>query len=170
MRALRTIPIIKEILSDIEKVCPNAIILNYVNPMVMLCMAINRIAPELNMVGLCHSVQGTAEQLAEDLNENISDISYLCAGINHMSFYLSFEKNQNGIIEDLYPRLRKIISQGKVPKDNLIRYEILKRCPPKQRRRSAAAAVSHSARDLMYPPAWSSQFFSTEGVELQSSV
>ena len=127
MRALRTIPILKEILSDMEKVCPNAILLNYVNPMVMLCMAINRIAPELKMVGLCHSVQGTAEQLAEDLNENISDISYLCAGINHMSFYLSFVKKQNGITEDLYPRIRQIINQGKVPEDNLVRYEVLKR-------------------------------------------
>jgi len=92
MRALRTIPILREILSDMEKVCPKAFLLNYVNPMVMLCMAINRIAPEINMVGLCHSVQGTAEQLADDLNENISELSYLCAGINHMSFYLSFEK------------------------------------------------------------------------------
>ena len=127
MRALRTIPILREILSDMEKVCPKAFLLNYVNPMVMLCMAINRIAPEINMVGLCHSVQGTAEQLADDLNENISELSYLCAGINHMSFYLSFEKKQNGITEDLYPRLRRLISKGKVPKDNLVRYEMFKR-------------------------------------------
>ena len=127
MRALRTIPVIREILVDMEKVCPQAILLNYVNPMVMLCMAINRLAPEIPMVGLCHSVQGTAEQLANDLNENISEISYLCAGINHMSFYLNFEKNNNGVQEDLYPRLRQLADQGPVPEDNKVRYEMLKR-------------------------------------------
>ncbi len=57
MRALRTIPVLKGILKDIEEVCPHATMLNYVNPMVMLCMAINRLTPELPMVGLCHSVQ-----------------------------------------------------------------------------------------------------------------
>ena len=92
MRALRTIPVLKGILEDMEELCPAATMLNYVNPMVMLCMTINRLTPELPMVGLCHSVQGTAEELAKDLGENIKDINYFCAGINHMSFYLRFEK------------------------------------------------------------------------------
>ena len=127
MRALRTIPVIRDILMDMEEVCPHAILLNYVNPMAMLCMAINQISPGMKMVGLCHSVQGTAEQLANDLNENIEDVDYFCAGINHMSFYLRFEKKQNGIKQDLYPRLREIAEQGSMPKDNLVRYEMLKR-------------------------------------------
>ncbi len=127
MRALRTIPVIRDILRDMEEVCPHAILLNYVNPMAMLCMAINQISPGMKMVGLCHSVQGTAEQLANDLNENIEDVDYFCAGINHMSFYLRFEKKQNGIKEDLYPRLKEIAEQGSMPKDNLVRYEMLKR-------------------------------------------
>ena len=127
MRALRTIPVIRDILRDMEEVCPHAIILNYVNPMAMLCMAINQISPGMKMVGLCHSVQGTAEQLANDLNENIEDVDYFCAGINHMSFYLRFEKKQNGIKQDLYPRLMEIAEQGSMPKDNLVRYEMLKR-------------------------------------------
>ena len=127
MRALRTIPVIRDTLRDMEEVCPHAIILNYVNPMAMLCMAINQISPGMKMVGLCHSVQGTAEQLANDLNENIEDVDYFCAGINHMSFYLRFEKKQNGIKQDLYPRLREIAEQGSMPKDNLVRYEMLKR-------------------------------------------
>ena len=127
MRALRTIPVISDILRDMEEVCPHAIILNYVNPMAMLCMAINQISPGMKMVGLCHSVQGTAEQLANDLNENIEDVDYFCAGINHMSFYLRFEKKQNGIKQDLYPRLMEIAEQGSMPKDNLVRYEMLKR-------------------------------------------
>ena len=127
MRALRTIPVIRDILRDMEGVCPRAILLNYVNPMAMLCMAINQIAPGINMVGLCHSVQGTAEQLAKDLNENVSDIEYFCVGINHMSFYLRFEKKLNGLNEDLYPRLREIAEKKSMPEDNLVRYEILKR-------------------------------------------
>ncbi len=127
MRALRTIPVIRDILMDMEEVCPHAILLNYVNPMAMLCMAINQISPGMKMVGLCHSVQGTAEQLANDLNENIEDVDYFCAGINHMSFYLRFEKKQKGIKQDLYPRLREIAEQGSMPKDNLVRYEMLKR-------------------------------------------
>ena len=127
MRALRTIPVIRDILRDMEEVCPHAIILNYVNPMAMLCMAINQISPGMKMVGLCPSVQGTAAQLANDLNENIEDVDYFCAGINHMSFYLRFEKKQNGIKQDLYPRLKEIVEQGSMPKDNLVRYEMLKR-------------------------------------------
>ena len=127
MRALRTIPVIRDILRDMEEVCPSAILLNYVNPMAMLCMAINQISPGIKMVGLCHSVQGTAEQLAKDLDENISDIDYFCAGINHMSFYLRFEKKQNGLKQDLYPRLREIAEQRSMPKDILVRYEMLKR-------------------------------------------
>ncbi len=127
MRALRTIPVIRDILRDMEEVCPSAILLNYVNPMAMLCMAINQISPGIKMVGLCHSVQGTAEQLAKDLDENISDIDYFCAGINHMSFYLRFEKKHNGLKQDLYPRLREIAEQRLMPKDNLVRYEMLKR-------------------------------------------
>jgi len=127
MRALRTIPVIRDILRDMEEVCPSAILLNYVNPMAMLCMAINQISPGIKMVGLCHSVQGTAEQLAKDLDENISDIDYFCAGINHMSFYLRFEKKQNGLKQDLYPRLMEIAEQRSMPKDNLVRYEMLKR-------------------------------------------
>ena len=127
MRALRTVPVIKAILNDMEDVCPKATLLNYVNPMAMLCMAINRLAPELPMVGLCHSVQGTAKELAMDLGEDISDINYFCAGINHMSFYLRFEKKVDGVTEDLYPRLKKIAEDGTMPDSNRVRYEMLKR-------------------------------------------
>ena len=127
MRALRTIPVIRDILRDMEEVCPHAILLNYVNPMAMLCMAINQISPGMKMVGLCHSVQGTAEQLANDLNENIEDVDYFCAGINHMSFYLRFEKKCNDKKENLYPRLREIAEKGNAPEDNRVRYEMLKR-------------------------------------------
>ncbi len=116
MRGLRTIPVLIDIAKDIREVCPQAFWLQYVNPMCANMIAINKIYPNLKSIGLCHSVQGTAEMLARDLNENIDDINYLCAGINHMAFYQKFEKKSTG--EDLYPRL-KIIAE-KIINDQLI--------------------------------------------------
>ena len=109
MRGLRTIPVLEDICHSIENICPDAIWLQYVNPMAMNMIAIDRIAPQIQAVGLCHSVQGTAEMLANDLGENIDDIEYSCSGINHMAFYTKFEKKiLNGENIDLYPRLKKI--------------------------------------------------------------
>ena len=109
MRGLRTIPVLQDICHSIENICPDAIWLQYVNPMAMNMMAINKIAPEVQAVGLCHSVQGTAEMLANDLGENIIDIEYSCSGINHMAFYTKFEKKSlNGENIDLYPKLKKL--------------------------------------------------------------
>ena len=106
MRGLRTIPVLLDIAKDIIEICPNAVWLQYVNPMCSNMIAINKVYPDINTIGLCHSVQGTAEMLAKDLNENINDINYLCAGINHMAFYQKFEKKSTG--EDLYPKLKSI--------------------------------------------------------------
>ena len=144
MRALRTIPVLEEICNDIDNVCPNAIWMQYVNPMAMNMIAINKIAPHLKSIGLCHSVQGTAEMLANDLGENIDNIVYDCAGINHMAFYTKFEKkSQNGKKENLYPKLKLIaekIVRGELSSSRSlnpeihgralsekVRYEILKR-------------------------------------------
>ena len=85
MRGLRTIPKLLDIGKEIMEICPNAIWLQYVNPMCSNMIAINKTYPEIKSLGLCHSVQGTAEMLAKDLGENIEDIEYLCAGINHLS-------------------------------------------------------------------------------------
>jgi len=93
----------------------------------MLTWAMNRGTP-IKTVGLCHSVQGTAEQLAHDLNIPLEEITYRCAGINHMAFYLRFERHlPNGEGEDLYPRLRQVIAEGRVPDWNRVRYEVFKR-------------------------------------------
>ena len=109
MRGLRTIPVLLDIAKDIMEICPKAIWLQYVNPMCANMIAINNSFPEIKTVGLCHSVQGTAEMLAKDLGEKIEDIDYLCAGINHMAFYKKFEKrSNNGTNEDLYPRLKNL--------------------------------------------------------------
>ena len=133
MRGLRTAPVLVEIAKDMEDVCPDALMLQYVNPMAINCLALSRFAPELKYVGLCHSVQGTAQDLANDLGENISDIDYDCAGINHVAFYTRFEKRHaNGQMEDLYPRLKALVETRDYGVNydgctNHVRYEMLKR-------------------------------------------
>ncbi len=126
MRGLRTIPVLLDVTRDMEELCPDATFLNYVNPMAMNCWAINR-ASKIKTVGLCHSVQGTAEQLANDMGVPYEEINYVCAGINHMAFYLRFERKTPGGVEDLYPRLRQVVEDGRVPDWNRVRYEMFKR-------------------------------------------
>ena len=133
MRGLRTAPVLVEIAKDMEDLCPDALMLQYVNPMAINCLALSRFAPELKYVGLCHSVQGTAQDLANDLGENINDIHYDCAGINHVAFYTKFEKrHEDGRMEDLYPRLKALVETRDYGVNydgctNHVRYEMLKR-------------------------------------------
>ncbi len=122
MRGLRTIPVFLDIARDMEELCPDVTFLQYVNPMAMNCWALNR-ATGIKTVGLCHSVQGTAEQLADDIGVPIEEINYTCAGINHMAFYLKFERDG----QDLYPLIRQVLDEGRVPDWNRVRYEIFNR-------------------------------------------
>lgn len=122
MRALRTVPVLWEYCRLMEELCPNALFLNYTNPMAMNMMAILR-NTRVKSVGLCHSVQGTAEQLATDIGVPIEEISYQCAGINHVAFYTRFERNG----EDLYPLIRKVVEEGRVPEWNRVRYDMFMR-------------------------------------------
>jgi alpha-galactosidase len=122
MRALRTVPVLVEICRDMEELCPAAWLLNYTNPMAMNCWALSRATP-IRTVGLCHSVQGTAMELAHDIGVPYEEITYQAAGINHMSFYLRFERGG----EDLYPRLHRVVLEGRVPPNNRVRYEMLER-------------------------------------------
>lgn len=126
MRALRTLPVLWDICQDMEELCPDALLLNYSNPMAMNCWGVARKSP-IRMVGLCHSVQGTAQILAQDIGVPFEEISFLCAGINHMAFYLKFERRTREGTEDLYPRIRKVAEEGRVPDTNRVRYEMLKR-------------------------------------------
>lgn len=126
MRGLRTIPVLLEMCADMEALCPDVVFLNYVNPMAINCWALSRATP-IKTVGLCHSVQGTAEQLAKDINVPIEEINFLCAGINHMAFYLRFERRTEEGGTDLYPCLYNVIEEGRVPPWNRVRYEMLKR-------------------------------------------
>jgi alpha-galactosidase len=122
MRALRTVPVLLDMSRDMERLCPDTLHLNYVNPMAMNIWALSRQTP-IRTVGLCHSVQHTAEELAKDLGIPVEEIDFLAAGINHMAFYQKFEhRGQN-----LYPRLMELANSGQVPAWNRVRYEMLRR-------------------------------------------
>jgi alpha-galactosidase len=136
MRGLRTVPHLWSICADMMEVCPDAILMQYVNPMAINTWAISEKFPKIKQVGLCHSVQGTAEELARDLDIPVEDIRYRAAGINHMAFYLQFEHRQkDGNFIDLYPALKKGYLDGRFPKPshwnprcpNKVRYEMLMR-------------------------------------------
>jgi len=107
-RALRTIPTMLAICRDMEELCPNAIMLNYTNPMAMVCHAMQR-ESFIKVSGLCHSVQGTAGMLARWVGLKPHQVDYVCAGINHMAWYVKFERNGR----DLYPKLRKVVRTNK---------------------------------------------------------
>ncbi|MBY5711649.1 alpha-glucosidase/alpha-galactosidase [Rhizobium leguminosarum] len=127
-RGLRTIPVLEAICRDMQEVCPQALLMQYVNPMAINCWAIKDLAPEIRTVGLCHSVQHTAGHLAQCLGEDIADVNYLSAGINHVAFFLKYEKvHSDGRREDLYPRLNALAADGRVPPDDRVRFDVLKR-------------------------------------------
>ena len=100
-RALRTFPVLEGIAADIREVCPDAWLLNYTNPMAMNISYLAAIAPDLKMVGLCHSVYWTVRDLGELLEVPFSEIDYTGAGVNHQAWLLRFEHRG----ESLYPRL-----------------------------------------------------------------
>ena len=107
-RALRTIPVLVDIAKDMERYCPDALMLNYTNPMAMLCRAVSR-ETGIAVTGLCHSVQGTAEMLAKWIGAPVDEITYTCAGVNHTAWYLDYEWNK----QDAYPLIHKAITENK---------------------------------------------------------
>jgi len=122
MRGLRTIPVMLEMGRDMEELCPDVTFLNYVNPMAINTWAVHR-ATGINTVGLCHSVPHTAGELAADIGVPVEEINYVVAGINHVAFFLTLERNG----QDLYPLVRRVIEEGRVPAWNRVRYEMFKR-------------------------------------------
>ena len=119
-RALRTIPLMLEICRDIEHYCPQAYLLNYTNPMAMLCHAMQR-ETKVRVTGLCHSVQGTAEMLARWIGAPMKEITYICAGINHQAWYTRFAWNGR----DAYPLIREAITQNpEVYEEEIVRNEM----------------------------------------------
>jgi alpha-galactosidase len=119
-RALRTIPVMMDIAKDIEKYCPEAIVLNYTNPMAMLIRAVQTVS-KIKIVGLCHSVQGTAEMLARWIGAPMNEITYFCAGINHQAWFLKYEWKG----KDAYPLIREaILTRPEIYKEEIVRNEM----------------------------------------------
>ena len=119
-RFLRTVPVMLGIIKDMEHYCPDAVLLNYTHPMAMLCRALQR-STFVTVTGLCHSVQGTAEMLAEWIGAPLAEITYTCAGINHQAWYLDYKWNG----KDAYPLIRKAVTERpEIYNTEIVRNEI----------------------------------------------
>jgi len=126
-RGLRTIPVLLGLLREMEEMCPGALLLNYVNPMSILCLAAER-ASSIKTVGLCHSVQGTSRQLARYMGVPYDQLGYRVAGINHMAWFLELTKPAGaGGREDAYPRLWEVMEDPEIFAKDKVRFEMLRR-------------------------------------------
>jgi alpha-galactosidase len=129
MRGLRTVPHLWAVAEDMARLCPQATLLQYVNPMAINTWALAERFPRLRQAGLCHSVQNTVEELAHDLDLPPSEIDYRVTGVNHVAFFLRLEHRG----QSLYPRLREGYAAGCLPKPpllmprcwNRVRYEVM---------------------------------------------
>ncbi len=122
MRGLRSIPVVLDIVRDMEDMCPDAWFLNYTNPMGMLVRAVAE-RSEIRTVGLCHSVFWTIDTLAGYLGLPREEVDHVSAGVNHLAFLLRLEHRGR----DLYPDLRAFVDGGRVPDDDLVRAELFRR-------------------------------------------
>lgn len=121
-RGLRTVPVMQDIVRDMMEVCPDAWLLNYVNPMAIITGAMLK-STGVKMVGLCHSVQVCASDLLSGLGMPTDHLRYKIAGINHQAWLLELE--QNGV--DIYPEIRKRAFARKDIHPDMVRYEIFRR-------------------------------------------
>jgi alpha-galactosidase len=104
-RFLRSAPVYRSLAADMAELCPEALLINYANPMAMSCWYLQRLGA--TTVGLCHSVQNTSRMLARQLDVPYDDVEFLAAGINHQAWFLRFRRGD----EDLYPRLREVMTR-----------------------------------------------------------
>jgi len=121
-RALRTIPVVLDLAADIQAMCPGALLLNYTNPMSMLCWAVFAGTP-VPVVGLCHSVQHTTWQISQYAGVPYEQVTYFGAGINHVAWILRFEHNG----QDVYPLLRRALEENRIPPGDQVRAELFRR-------------------------------------------
>ena len=122
-RCLRTAPVLMDIGNDVEELCPDAYVLNYVKPMGAVCTTAGR-ATSMNFVGLCHGVQTTLDLIAGYTDVPKEEIDYLCAGINHMGWFLKLENKGH----DLYPILRENMEKPEYYKNEKVRGEVMRHC------------------------------------------
>ena len=120
-RALRTLPTMLDIMADMEELCPDALFMNYTNPMAILCWALFE-ETDIETIGLCHSVPHTAEAIAEYVGVPKDELDYWVAGINHMAWFLQCEHDG----EDLYPRLREAMTDESIYERDTVRFDLFK--------------------------------------------
>mgnify|MGYP001042325918 CR=1 FL=1 len=134
MRALRTVPVLWDLAEDVAAVCPDALMMQYVNPMAINTWGLTARYPQIKQVGLCHSVQNTVAELAHDLDIPQDRFRYRVAGVNHVAFFLRLEEAlADGSHRELYPLLRAGYEAGQLPKPpllmprcaNKVRYEVM---------------------------------------------
>ena len=124
-RGLRTIPVVVGIGNDLHELAPDAVLLNYANPMAMVPWAVYEGTPFANVVGVCHSVRDTHAFLARTVGVPEEDVAFRTAGFNHQCFVLRFRHRRTG--EDLYPRLREVIEADPEGLGRRVRVEIFRR-------------------------------------------
>jgi alpha-galactosidase len=120
-RSLRTIPVLVDLGFEMDALAPDALLLNYVNPMSANCWAFYETTGRPH-VGLCHSVQGTSEMLAEFIGVPYEDVTFFCAGINHQAWFLEFMRRK----EDLYPLIEEAIQKPEIYAIEPTRIDIMK--------------------------------------------
>lgn len=121
-RGLRTLKALFEVLDAMEEICPDAYLLNYVNPMSMNTIALCHRAKKVRVIGLCHSVQHTSREIAKWLNVPYEKLNYYAAGVNHQAFMLKLEMDGR----DLYPELRRCLDKPEIYHTEKVRFEILR--------------------------------------------
>ncbi|MBN1672462.1 MAG: alpha-galactosidase [Kiritimatiellae bacterium] len=123
LRGLRTIPVLVDIARDMEALCPDALMLQYANPMAINCLALGQ-ASNVRFIGLCHGVQTTLDLIGRYVDVPKTDIDFLCAGINHMAWFLALRHKETGV--DLYPRLRANIEKPEYYVNEKVRGEVMR--------------------------------------------
>jgi alpha-galactosidase len=121
-RGLRTIPFMQDLVSDMRELCPDALLMNYTNPMSILTWSVYDAFPEQKVVGLCHNIQNTARELSGYLGVPMERLSYKCAGINHMNWFLTLQVD--GV--DAYPALRRAMNDSEVFSKDKVRFELMR--------------------------------------------
>ncbi len=122
-RALRTIPVLADMAADMNELCPGAILLNYANPMGANCSALGSVA-DVQFIGLCHGVQTTLDLISRYVDVPKDQVDYVCAGINHMAWFLSLSDKRNG--KDLYPLLKRNIEKPEYYVNEKVRCEVMR--------------------------------------------
>jgi alpha-galactosidase len=123
-RGLRTLPVLTGLVRDMEALCPDALLLNYTNPMGACCHGLGRVARRVQFVGLCHGVQTTVDLISRYTATPKPEIDYLCAGINHMAWFLSLRDKRTG--RDLYPMLRRNMEKPEYYVNEKVRGEVMR--------------------------------------------